>query len=133
VIAMLAGVDLGEFSWELKLSASVVMCVAYACAAASLPVFLHAIDEVTPVPVLVALLAGAAAATVATHELVTELREGRQLGLALLVASAVLGLGIWARSRRTPKGEDRYVGMHDETLVSSVLLPPSAPRDGHGR
>jgi amino acid transporter len=133
LLATLAGADLGQFSWELKLSASVVMCVAYACAAAALPVFLRSIDEATPVPVAVAVLAGAAAAAVATNELMTELREGRQLGLALLTVSGALGLWMWARSRRTSGGEDRYVGMHDEALVSSVLLPPSAPSDGHGR
>jgi amino acid transporter len=131
LLAMLAGLELGDFSWQLKLSASVVICAAYACAAASLPLFLRSIDEVTPWPVIVAALAGISAAGVMVNELVREAREGNHLALAMLVVAGALGLGMWVWSRRASGPDDRYVGMHDEALAASVILPPGRPSDGH--
>jgi amino acid transporter len=131
LLAMLAGVGVGGFSWQLKLSGGVVICAAYACAAASLPLFLRSIDEVTPGPVLVAALAGIGAAAVTLNELVTEARDGNHLGLAMLVVAVALGLGMWAWSRQSPGPDDRYVGMHDEALAASVILKTGTPSDGH--
>jgi amino acid transporter len=131
LIAMVIGADSGSFSWELKSSAAVVICAAYALTAAALPLFLRSIDEVTPIPVIAAVVAGVGAAAVAVNQLVRELRDGTYLGLGLLVVSAVLGLLMWARTRRATGLGDRYVGMHDEALISTVLLPPDGPGDVH--
>ncbi|PKH40657.1 Amino acid transporter [Nocardioides alpinus] len=131
VFAMLAGVGLDGFSWQLKLSASVVLCVAYASAAASLPLFLRSIDEVTHGPVLAAVIGGIGAAAVAANELVRELRDGNPLGLALLAVAFAVGLGMWVQTGRGSTPADRYVGMHDEALAGAVILAPATPGDGH--
>lgn len=126
LVAELAGTQLASFAWELKTSAGVVVCTAYALTAASLPRFLHSIDELSPGPVTAAVVAGCGAAAVAITELVDELRHGTFLALALLVGSGAVGLLMHRRARRAPRHEDRYVGMHDEALVSAVVLPPDA-------
>jgi amino acid transporter len=129
LIAIITGAQIGSFSWGLKSSAAVVVCTAYALTAASLPRFLRSIDEVTPGPVIAAVVSGVGAAAVAVNELVTELRDGTYLALGLLAISAVVGFLMWCWTRRTAGLGDRYVGMHDEALVSTVLLPPDAPGD----
>lgn len=96
VLAMLAGVGLDGFSWQLKLSASTVLCVAYASAAASLPLFLRSIDEVTRGSVVAAVLGGVGAAAVAVNEIAHELRDGNPLGLTLLAVAVAIGLGMVA-------------------------------------
>jgi amino acid transporter len=132
LVATLAGIGLDQFSWELKLSASVVICIAYACAAASLPIFLTSIDEATPGPIAVSSIATVAAAAVATNELMAELRAGRILALMLLGLAAAIGLAMWTQARRRSRPNDRYVGMHDEALAASVLLAPGRHDDHAG-
>lgn len=122
LVAMALGVDAGAFSWELKESAGVVICVAYALAAAALPRLLWSIDEVSPGPVTGAVLAGLGAAAVASNELLVELLHGRRLALGLLALSAVLGLLMHVgTSRRRRAGRDQ-IGLHDEALASAVLV-----------
>ncbi|MET0931915.1 MAG: APC family permease [Aeromicrobium sp.] len=127
VAAILSGANIDAFSWELKQSAAVVICVAYGMAAMALPRFLWSIDELTWGPAAGAAVAAAGATAVAVNQLVTELRHGTWLAVGLLAISALSGLLMqgWV-SRSTTLG-DRYVGMHDEALASAVMLPPDPP------
>lgn len=125
VLALLTDSEVGAFSWELKQSAGVVICAAYAATAVALPVFLRSIDELSPGPVVAAVVAGAGAAAVAVDRLALELREGNVLALGLLLVTVTLGLLMWRRTAGVPP-QDRHVGMHEEPLASSVLLPPGA-------
>ena len=120
-----------SFGWTLKVSTAVVICTVYALTALSLIFFLRRIDEVSPGPVLAAGVAGAGAAAVAVNELVTELRAGSYLALGLVVAAGVLGGLMWRGALGRSETPDRYVGMHEEALASSVLLPPEGRADRH--
>ncbi|MEJ2851288.1 APC family permease [Nocardioides sp. CCNWLW212] len=131
MVGVLAQDEGGSFGWELKVATSVVICTAYALTALSLLLFLRRLDEVTPVPVVAAVVSGVGAAAVAVNELVTELRDGTYLAVGLLVASAVLGLLMRLGTARRRVTGDRYVGMHDEALASSVILPPEERADSH--
>lgn len=125
ITAVLAGEGVGAFSWELKEATGVVMCTVYALTAVSLISFLKVIDEVSPIPVIAAVLAGAAAAAVAVNELMTEIHRGAYLGIGMLVVSTAVGLMLrWRINRGADRGDGRYVGMHDEALASAVRLPP---------
>ncbi|MET0469150.1 MAG: APC family permease [Aeromicrobium sp.] len=125
--AIVTGADIDAFSWELKQSAAVVICAAYALAALALPRFLWSIDELSWAPVAAALAAGTGATAVAVTQLVTELRAGTWLALGLLAVSALSGLLMrWWVSTSTTLG-DRYIGMHDEAVASAVVLPPEPP------
>ena len=128
IAAVLVGDGAGAFSWDLKEATGVVICTAYALTAVSLVAFLKAIDEVSALPVIAAVVAGTAAAAVAVNELLTEMRQGAYLGLGMLVVAFVVGLMLkWHISRGAGRGDDgRYVGMHDEALASTVRLPPDA-------
>jgi amino acid transporter len=131
IVAMLTGADVGAFSWDLKESAAVVVCAAYALAALSLPRFLWSIDEISWAPVAGALVAAAGATAVAVTQLVTDLRDGAWMALGLLAISALSGLLMrWWVGTSTELG-DRYVGMHDDALASAVVLPPDPPRGVH--
>lgn len=129
--AMLTGADVGDFSWELKESASVVVCLAYGLAASSLVRLLWSIDELSPGPLVVALIAGAGAAAVAVNQLVVEVSHGTYLALALLAVSVAIGMLMRYRMARVADLGDRYVGMHDEALLSSVVLPPDTSSEIH--
>lgn len=128
IAAVLTGEGVGAFSWELKEATGVVICTAYALTAVSLVAFLKVIDEVSPLPVIAAVVAGTAATAVAVNELLTEVRHGAYLGLGMLVVASVGGLMLkWGSHRGADRSDDgRYVGMHDEALASAVRLPPDA-------
>ena len=131
LVAIVLGPGAGAFSWQLKESTAVVICLGYALVAVSLVRFLRLIDEVRWWPVLAAVIAGGGAAAVAVNEILTEAREGRWLGLGMLAASGAIGVALHLGTRRHFDAEDRYVGMHDEALASSVLLPPPGGAGEH--
>lgn len=131
VVGTLAQPDGSSFGWELKVATTVVICTAYALTAFSLVRFLGRIDELAPVPVVAALVAGTGVAAVGVHELVVELRAGNHLGLGLLLGGVVLGVVMRLSTTRGRLPTDRYVGMHDEPVASSVVLPPEGRADRH--
>ncbi|HEY0904878.1 MAG TPA: APC family permease [Marmoricola sp.] len=131
-VSIATGPGVGAFAWDLKVSGGVVICLGYTLVAASLIRFLWILEELSPLPVVAAVLAGGATAAVAGRELVLESQRGDETALTLVLTSAVLGVLMHLRSRRHPGHDGRYVGMHEEALASSVLLPPDNRMPSHG-
>lgn len=112
-------------SAHLLHAATVIMCIAYGCAALALVPFLRSLDELRPSTVVLAVLAVVGVGVVVLDRVLDEAQDGDYLALTLLGTVVVLGLAWRAVLGRTPRRLGR-VGAHEEPLSSDVLICPDA-------
>jgi amino acid transporter len=126
LVSLVAGQSPGWASYQLLISATVILFVAYGLTALSVVPFLHRLGELSPGRATIALGATVGVAVLAWIDLDADLGDGELDMLLTLVGVVLVGLA-WRvlLGVRRPATVAR-IGTHEAPLVSEVLVP------GHG-
>ncbi|MBM7516680.1 APC family permease [Nocardioides nitrophenolicus] len=120
-VAALTGNEIGSITSRLLGAAVLVLAIAYAVVALSVPVFLARLREVTWAPVVIALTAAALTTVVSVLDVVDDLDRGRWLACLLAALTLLVGTGWYAWLRRRRPATLAGMGIHDETIAADLL------------